>query len=161
MDTRQKISLLLGLLLLASLTSVGTASAATAERRANVITTNQAGIDSGTYNSVTEFHIGEAIYIIVTGLPDGKTADVSVTAWPSGDPVPGATWLDQTNGAILSFTVTTPGDYDITVNGLNNRIIAFATIFVVPETLLGSLMAFATGLAVFGLFNLKKRIPLK
>jgi hypothetical protein len=144
-----------GIVIIATL-SLSVASAGNAPPGANVVTTDSAGYVSGTYNSVTQFNMGDVVYIHLTGVASGKTADIAVTNDDTGDFVSGASWTDLQNGATVHFTASNPGYYDIVVNGAHAKQIAFASIFILPESGIGTFLTIGTGFAALGIFGLVK-----
>ncbi len=156
MNPKKSILLVISIIIVASLSLVSMASAGSAGPGANVITTNAQGYSSGTYQTVTEFNTGERAYILLTGIQAGKTADISVENFDTGELVPGAQWKNVPNGTVVSFLAPPPGNYSVNVNGIRDRLIASASIFVLPESAAGTLMVLGAGFAAVGVVGLIK-----
>lgn len=113
---------------------------------------NGGGISTSTYT------LGSHVYIYwASVVPSGSTVDITVYG-PSGSVV--AQWLDQplsaSGSAALSFVVNYPGYYDIMFNG--QRITVWGvSVFVLPESALGTMIAIFAGVAAVGTFKFIKR----
>ena len=109
---------------------------------ASVWTTNNLG------DPKSQFNQGETVYIYWNPAPPGSVVDIKVV--DSSDVVVAGPWLAQPVGnAPLSFVPPGPGMYRVLVNGQPAWTIAVATLFVVPESILGTLMATFAGFAAF------------
>jgi hypothetical protein len=102
-----------------------------------------------------EYSVGETMYINWNENPVGSTVDITVTDSAHN---PLQTWLNQdpTKKLTLSYTFPAPGYYFIETAGAQPFLIAVATIFVIPESVLGTLLAVAVGFAAFGIVRMKR-----
>jgi hypothetical protein len=156
MNKKQVVILALAISLLSIVAFAGFASAGTAGSLTNVDTQTAPG---GAGVSQDTFSLGSTVYIYWgASSPVGGTVDVTVYD-PAGAQL--VQWLNQAPGAsgTLSFVVNQPGYYDIAYNGtrlLTSRTIASVSIFVLPESALGTLIALAAGLAAVGTFKIVK-----
>lgn len=117
-----------------------------------VITKNEAG------EITTSFSVSETVYIQLIGVTGQNKITIIYYATEGSTGQPVETYEGVTNNGIVEFVPTLPGLYFVAVNDADDQgcFVASSTFFVVPETALGSLMALSAGLAVFGLFKIKK-----
>jgi uncharacterized repeat protein (TIGR01451 family) len=117
---------------------------------ASVWTTNNLG------DSKSQFNLGETVFIYWNPAPLGSVVDIKVV--DSTNTVIAGPWLSQpVSNAPLSFVPPGPGVYSVLVNGQPAWTIAVATLFVVPESILGTLMATVAGFAAFATLGIVKR----
>jgi hypothetical protein len=155
----KKIALLIGVIV--CLISIGAAldvaNAGTASGVTNVETRTAAG---GGGVSAELFNVGDRVYLYWTPTPSGGTVDLIVYG-PDGSTlidVPGLSASDSGTMA-ASFVVSEPGLYEIDLFGTKysmNWEIYCGTIFVVPETAIGSLMALLVGFGAIAAFKVVK-----
>jgi hypothetical protein len=154
MQLKSGITIVLCIFIFAS--AIGFASATEANRGSVWSTT-----DGNPNNWETDFLVGQSIYINWLAKPVGSTVDISVTFEDdSGVPLAnGETGLllVQIESGTIYFVPMKPGDYTIHMNGAEDVQIAVATVFVVPESTLGTLMAALASLAAFGTIGIVKR----
>jgi hypothetical protein len=102
------------------------------------------------------------VYIYWSSVfPTGTTVDITVYG-PDGSLV--AQWTDQPQSAsgtpTLSFTVNQQDYYDIIFNGQRysvSRQIAGVSLFVLPESAMGTMLTIVAGAAAVGAFTIIKR----
>jgi hypothetical protein len=101
-----------------------------------------------------QFLVGETMYIYWSDSPAGSTVDIKVT--DSSNNVL-ASWTNQPESAngTLTYTFTQPGYYFIVCNGAQAFPIAVATIFVVPESVLGTLGVLTVGFAAYVIVKMR------
>jgi len=102
-----------------------------------------------------EFALGETVVLRWTA--NGEV-DIIVTYYeteddPTGDPTP-FEWYNQASPGTVSFEPEAVGFYEVSCTGATKtRLLAYGTFFVIPESLLGTLMATFAGFAAFGVFR--------
>jgi hypothetical protein len=109
---------------------------------------------SGTYRN--KFNIGETMYIYWNEAPSGSTVDINVTD-SVGNVL--ASWVNQPESAngTLTYTFPSAGYYFVVCNGAQPFPIAVATIYVVPESVLGTISIVAIGFAAYAIVKMKPR----
>jgi hypothetical protein len=143
-------------LLVVSLLSVGLMADVAHAGTAGAVTDldTRTAPNGGGYSTIT-YTIGSRVYIYWGSvIPYGSTVDIKVYG-PDGSLV--TQWLNQpisaSGTAALSFEVNRPGYYDITFNG--QRITVWGiSVFVLPESALGTLIAIVAGVAAVGTFKI-------
>ncbi len=106
--------------------------------------------------SKSQFDLGETVFIYWVPGPADRVVDIKVV--DSTNTVIAGPWLAQpASNAPLSFVPPGPGLYTVLVNGQPAWTIAVATFFVVPESILGTLMATFAGFAAFATIGIVKR----
>ena len=121
-------------------------------RAASVITAADAACTIPSSN----FAFGATVYVKLESVqPIGSNADLEVRDSSSG--VVAGPWLNQVAGSVNSFVPASAGYYTVFVNGAPAWYIAVATFFVVPESMLGTLMATVAGFAAFATIGIVKR----
>jgi hypothetical protein len=107
-------------------------------------------------NPKNSFGPAELIYIRWNPAPPLSTVDITVVNVANN--VVAGPWLNQPIGnAPIICGPLAPGYYFVLVNGQPAFAIAVASLFVVPESVLGTLMATVAGFAAFGAFRIVKR----
>ncbi|MCW4044509.1 MAG: hypothetical protein NWE94_03215 [Candidatus Bathyarchaeota archaeon] len=102
-----------------------------------------------------EFDVGETVYLKWTANGD---VDIVVTYYeteddPTGDPT-SFNWYNQPSSGTVSFEPDAVGFYEVSCTGATKkRLLAYGTFFVIPESILGTLMATAACFAAFGAFR--------
>lgn len=164
MKALKGIVLLLSIILITPFVFVSVVDAATALPGANINTLNSSGytqyLATGIIQSVTQFDLGETVYMLLTGVGAGLTADISLIDIQTGVTI--KTWPNQLNNAVVSYggsgdTVLAPGYYGVYVNCKFGLAIAYATILVVPENIFGAIGATVVAFAAFGSLVIIKR----
>jgi len=144
METR-KVMLPILVCAFALMLSINLAQAATATV-ATVHTTDSSGTDK------VEFGLGETIYIRWTA--DGT---VNIKVEFEDGTIDGGPWLDQGSPGVISYTPSKgTGYYAVYCTGARVRLVAYGTIFVVPEVPLGTIMAMVASLGALGVFGTVK-----
>ena len=111
--------------------------------------------DSGVVN------LGSTVHIYWTGVSP-STGTVYVTVYkPDGTFLQSWGPLDPTKSGTPSFTTSMVGNYYIFLDGypsyhMFSTIVASVSVFVVPESVFGTLAAVGAGVAAFGTFGLIK-----
>ena len=119
-------------------------------RSASIATTDSLG------NAKSSFALGEIVYVhLLSVAPIGSNANIEVR--DSSNVVVAGPWLNQLAGSVNSFTPASNGVYKVYANGVLMKTIAVATFFVVPESILGTLMATVAGFAAFATIGIVKR----
>ena len=104
----------------------------------------------------SQFNPTETVFIYWHPSPAGSVVDIKVV--DSANIVIAGPWLAQPVGnAPLSFVPPGPGVYRVLVNGQPVWVIAVATLFVVPESILGTLMTTFAGFAAFATLGIVRR----
>ncbi len=101
---------------------------------ASVWTTNDAGVE------LSEFGLGQTVYIHWHPSPDNTVVDIQVQDQDGNVVFGPALTLAQADSPV-SFTPPFAGYFTVLVNGAPAFHIAVSTLFVVPESALGTLMA--------------------
>ncbi len=112
--------------------------------------------------STSTYVLGSTVYIYWSAVyPNQTTVDITVIG-PDGSLV--AQWLNQHQSAsgtsVLSFNVTQRDYYDIVFSGQRNSVsrqIAGVSLYVLPESALGTLLSIVAGAAAVGTFTIVKR----
>jgi hypothetical protein len=133
----------------ALLSTVCFAYAGTA-KQASVWTTDINAVPKNTFGPV------ELIYIWWNPDPAGTTVDITVVD-AANNVVVGPLVNQPIGNAPIVCGPLAPGYYFVLVNGQPAFNIAVASLFVVPESVLGTLMATVAGFAAFGAFRIVKR----
>jgi hypothetical protein len=107
--------------------------------------------------------LGATVYIYWTGVvasSKGNTVDVTVIN-PAGNAV--ANWYNLAPSAsgTISFVASSPGNYYIMFDGypsyhLFTTYVASASVFVLPEGMLGTLITLVAGFSAFGFLGVVK-----
>ncbi|MDR0797200.1 MAG: hypothetical protein LBE70_00555 [Nitrososphaerota archaeon] len=109
---------------------------------------------------IMKANVNEVIYIHWDHLELGNPVDIMVVGPNNDDVKPFIEWsaaTDAQRGA-LAFIPDTPGEWYIIVNDVQTySVIAECTVFVVPESTIGSLMALSAGFAAFGAVAIVKK----
>ncbi|XES78349.1 MAG: hypothetical protein ACBZ72_05600 [Candidatus Bathyarchaeia archaeon] len=147
----KKIAVLTIICTLALAAAASMAFAAPIEAQtASVITQDAAGVPKNQFNH------GETVYVkLVSTAPDGSVADITILD-SDGNVVAGP-WMAQSAGSINSFVPPTSGYYFVNVNGQPVFTIAVATLFVLPESVFGTLAAVGAAFAAFGTIAIVKK----
>ncbi len=87
---------------------------------------------------------GGTVNITITDMDDNLVADVGTTEMSNSD-------------SPKTWATSTPGQYRVVVNGKWKVAISVATVLVVPESALGTLMVIVAGFAAFGVVGVVKR----
>jgi len=124
--------------------SINLAQAATATV-ATLHTTDASGTDK------VEFGMGETVHISWTA--DGT---VNIRVEFEDGSIVGGPWLNKPSTGEMDFTPSKTGYYAIYCTGAQTRLIAYGTIFVVPEVPLGTIMAIIASLGALGVFGTVK-----
>jgi hypothetical protein len=125
--------------------SINIASAATATH-ATLVTTDADG------NLKINFNPGETVYIRWSA--DGT---VDITASKAG--VTDQSWIGYSPSGVIAYTPTKgAGIYEIKCTGADSILIAYGTIFVIPELVYGTISAIIVSFGAFGLIKLKKKL---
>jgi hypothetical protein len=97
------------------------------------------------------FAVGETVYVHWTVGADGGTVNIIITDNAFTTIAILGTTV-SVGAQPLTWTPSTPGTYYVMVQGATNQVypIAVSSLFVVPESLLGTLMAITAGFAAFG-----------
>jgi hypothetical protein len=105
-------------------------------------------------NYRNQFNVGETMHIYWNDDPPGSTVDINVTN-SVGTVL--ASWTNQPESAngTLAYTFSSPGYYFIDCGGAPVFPIAVATIFVIPESVLGTLTVLGVGFAAYGLVKMR------
>jgi hypothetical protein len=105
-----------------------------------------------------QFNPGETVYIWWDSLPSGSTVDITVT--PPGAPYvsPIVFYGKVVGDAPVSFIATSPGVWTVNCTGADLLSVSVSTLFVVPESVLGTLIALAAGFAGVAVIMLTKRV---
>jgi hypothetical protein len=108
---------------------------------------------------VNTFTPGQIVWIwfnAIDSVPN-PSVDIKIVD-PAGNLVyQPANWIGYIGGQPLQWTPQTPGYYYIVINGAGFSgiyPIAVASVFVLPESAIGTLMAIAAGLAAVGTFRI-------
>ncbi len=153
---RKKVCLaILTMAVLASL-MIGVASAGTAASVSEAYVGNSNG-------QVSQVNLGATVYIYwngVTASTKGNTVDVTVIN-PDGTELTQWDNLAPSASGTISFVASSPGNYYVMFDGypsyhLYATVVAGASLFVLPEGVLGTLITLVAGLAAFGLFGVVK-----
>lgn len=105
----------------------------------------------------TEFGLGEEVYIHWTPTPSDAHIDIKVTEQATSDIVFGPLLNQPADSSPLHFTPPAPGYYDIVVNGEPVLAINTISFFVLPESLLGTLLSvIASFSAVFVFYTMRR-----
>jgi hypothetical protein len=145
----KKIAVLTIICALALAAAASIASAGTAQT-ASVIVQDAANTPKN------QFNLGETVYVkLVSTAPAGSTADIQVVDTASN--IVAGPWMDQVAGSINSFTPASAGYYIVLVNGQPAFTIAVATLFVLPESVFGTLAAVGAAFAAFGTVAIVKK----
>jgi hypothetical protein len=123
-----------------------TAAVGTANNCTLVVRNDVTNVQSATYLPTD--------YIELVWSADG-TVDIEVRNRDTNALV-FSSYGDVASGA-ASIGQLSPGKYKVTVNGALAETINVDTFFVVPESILGSVMALSAGIAAFGAFAVVKR----
>ncbi len=107
--------------------------------------------------------LGATVYIYWTGVvasSEGNTVDVTVVN-PAGTVAEQWDNLAPSASGTISFVASSPGSYYIMFDGypsyhLFTTYVASASIFVLPEGVLGTLIALVAGFSALGLFGVVK-----
>jgi len=142
-ETR-KVMLPIIVCIFALMLSINLAQAATATVAA-LHTTGDLGTDK------VQFGTGETVHIRWTA--DGT---VNIRAEFEDGSTAGGPWLDQPSTGEILFTPSETGYYAIYCTSAKTRLIAYGTIFVIPEVPLGTVMATVASLGALGVFGTVK-----
>jgi len=105
----------------------------------------------------TEFGLGEEVYIHWTPTPSDAHIDIKVTEQATSGIVFGPLLNQPADSSPLHFTPPAPGYYDIVVNGEPVLAINTISFFVLPESLLGTLLSvIASFSAVFVFYTMRR-----
>jgi hypothetical protein len=134
----------LALLILA--VAIATAYAAPTAQHATLYTTDING------NPKIQFNLGETVYI--HWAADG-TVDITVNYQ---DATNDGSWTDQLATGVIPYVPSLgAGSYLISCTGASIILIAYGTIFVVPEVPIGIIVALAGFFGAFGTFKLRRK----
>ena len=159
----KKIALItLSLIMLASF-MVTVVSASTATSVGSIWADSQPNDQAGNYK-IREAYVGQTVYIYWEEVyPDGGTVDIIVEAYDNNQvyftTIGVGTGLAPAASGTVSFIVpNVPGGVcNIKLNGISIIYsVASVTVFVVPESVLGSAMAALAGFAAFGAIGIVK-----
>jgi hypothetical protein len=102
-------------------------------------------------NPKNEFSPSESVFIHWHPTPDNAVVDIKVV--DTSNNVVAGPWNNlPVSNTPLSFVPPHSGYYKVLVNGQPASEIAVATVFVLPESVLGTIMTLFTGLAAFAIF---------
>ncbi len=112
--------------------------------------------------SSSRYILDTTVYIYWGAVyPNETTVDITVFG-PNGSAV--AQWVNLPQNASgtpeISFTVTERGYYDVVFSGQRNSVsrqIAAVSLFVLPESALGTLLSIVAGAGAVGVFTIVKR----
>jgi len=105
----------------------------------------------------TSFFLGEPVFIHWYCYPDDGTVNITITN-SAGNWIAdvGHTEMSQSESP-QQWVPETPGDYRVLLNGQFSIAIGVASVFVVPESALGTVMATVVGFGAFGVVSIVKR----
>ncbi len=109
---------------------------------------------AGTGLDITECSVGTHIWVFWTQSP--ANTEVEIQAFdPDGNTIVDVSHLTASQSGSIDFSITAVGVYYVQVVGAYNKVlhsasIASATIFVLPESIFGTLAAIGAGFAAFG-----------
>jgi hypothetical protein len=123
---------------------------------ASSVWTTTSGISSSPHQ--LQFNPGDVVYVWWDSYPIGSTVDITVTP-PGGSYVTPIvfTGVRATVDAPVSFTASSPGVWTVSCTGADTLSISVSTLFVIPESVLGTLIALAAGFAGVAVVTLVKR----
>jgi hypothetical protein len=157
MNKTRKGAFILVCIAICSSLSVGVAIAGTATS----VSSFHAGINEDDYSGVVP--LGVTVYIYWGGVspPDTGTVDVKVIDPDGGKILEWPNLLPSESGT-KSFAASEVGEYLVILEGNPSysaftRIVASGSVTVVPESVLGALMAIGAGFAAFGAVGIVKK----
>jgi plastocyanin len=129
----------------------GTASSASVHVKDNA---------AGTGPDIVQCPPGTKLWVFWTQTNSGSTVGVKIVA-PDGSVIFSQSDMTEGQSGSVSFTTTQTGLYNVILYGkynaaIDSYVVASATVFVTPESLLGALSAATAALAAFGTFSLMK-----
>jgi hypothetical protein len=153
---RKKVCLIIFTVAVLASLMIGVASAGTAASVSEAYVGNSNG-------QVSQVSLGATVYIYwsgVTASSKGNTVDVTVIN-PDGTKLTEWYNLPPTSSGKISFVAGSPGNYYVELDGypsyhLYTTFVASASLFVLSEGVLGTLITLVAGLAAFGLFGVVK-----
>ncbi|MCW4029021.1 MAG: carboxypeptidase regulatory-like domain-containing protein [Candidatus Bathyarchaeota archaeon] len=107
-------------------------------------------------NPKSTFNLGEDVYIYWTSTPAEAHIDLKVVEESTGNVVFGPVLNQPTENSPLSFKPAAPGAYTILVNGEAAATIITGEFFVVPESIVGSLMVMLSAFAALTMMKIAK-----
>ena len=113
-------------------------------------------IEDASGNQKTQFDLGNKVYIRWSASTD---AVITITYYESAaDPVGDLleTWPKSAGAGLEEYLPPSTGFYDVALTGASPRTFAYGTFFVIPESILGTLMATVAGFAAFGTVGVVK-----
>lgn len=145
------------ILALSAVLSIAKATTNGSANSAEIIATNSPASNV----QVLNYNPGQPIYIKYT-INAGKTATIEIMSdGPDGSAPPTLVgsyiWTSVVGTGMKTISLSTPGVYEADVNGARVTPIAVASIFVLPESVIGALAAIGAGLAAFGIFQYKHK----
>ena len=155
MNVKRFALIVLSIAILTSLT-ISYAYAGTAKTVRNLTIGINESDDSGVVN------LNAIVKIWWTGItPSTGTVDVTVYK-PDGTKLPQWLNLEPTQSGKISFVVDIPGEYLVVLEGnpnvkLYGNLVAYSTIFALPESVLGTSITLIAGFAAVGMFGVVRK----
>jgi hypothetical protein len=155
------VASVIGVLFLFSIVSFANAQVRNPTGTANSVSKAWAGVDINDFSGTVS--LGSTVYVFWTGVSPPATGTVYVTIYnPDGSMLSTSGPYTPAQSGTPSFVASLPGNYYIVLDGypsyhLVTTFVAGVSLFVLPESVFGTLAAVGAGFAAVGTVKLYRK----